>query len=145
MSFVATIFENRSPLEKVFARLCSRRWWHSWFAREWRSLCPKCGRRIRYYWDGNDIEGHGTDICNRCAKHCQPIKPRRLVQVFKNVWDETARKYDRVPDFIGTFHGWGSTYQEFESGPGNYTCAIIEKADGTVGLEIVELIQFLTR
>lgn len=32
----------------------------------------------------------------------------------------------------GRFHQWGSSYEEFESGPGNYTVAIVEMDDGTV-------------
>lgn len=30
--------------------------------------CPVCGKKYRCYWDGNDIEGHGINICNSCAK-----------------------------------------------------------------------------
>ncbi len=30
--------------------------------------CPECGRGYRCYYDGNDVTGHGTDLCNRCAK-----------------------------------------------------------------------------
>ena len=30
--------------------------------------CPECGRKYRCYWDGNDISGHGINICNPCAK-----------------------------------------------------------------------------
>jgi hypothetical protein len=22
---------------------------------------------MRCYWDGNDVEGHGIDYCNKCA------------------------------------------------------------------------------
>ena len=29
--------------------------------------CPICGKKYRCYWDGNDIDGHGIDICNECA------------------------------------------------------------------------------
>lgn len=32
----------------------------------------------------------------------------------------------------GTFHQWGACYEEFESGPGNYTVAIVEMEGGTV-------------
>lgn len=32
----------------------------------------------------------------------------------------------------GIFHTWGSNYEEFESGPGNYTVAIVELEDGRV-------------
>lgn len=29
--------------------------------------CTKCGKNFRCYWHGNDITGHGTDICDKCA------------------------------------------------------------------------------
>lgn len=37
-------------------------------------------------------------------------------------------------DYIekGIFHCWGVSYEEFESGPGNYTVAIVELPDGTI-------------
>ena len=33
---------------------------------------------------------------------------------------------------VGLFHQWGSAYEEFESGPGNYTTAIVEMPDRKV-------------
>jgi len=30
--------------------------------------CPRCGGKYRCYWDGNDVEGHGKDFCDTCAK-----------------------------------------------------------------------------
>lgn len=35
-------------------------------------------------------------------------------------------------EVVGYFHGWGTNYDEFEAGPGNFTVAIIELADGSV-------------
>jgi len=32
----------------------------------------------------------------------------------------------------GRFHCWGSGYEEFDSGPGNYTVAIVELEDGSI-------------
>lgn len=32
----------------------------------------------------------------------------------------------------GLFHKWGNAYEEFESGAGNYSIAIVEMADGTI-------------
>ena len=32
----------------------------------------------------------------------------------------------------GKFHQWASAYDEFESGAGNYTVALVETADGTI-------------
>lgn len=41
------------------------------------------------------------------------------------------------------FHGWGSNYDEFESGPGNYSIAIVEFDDGTIKSIPVEQIRFI--
>jgi hypothetical protein len=41
------------------------------------------------------------------------------------------------------FHQFGCNYEEFESGPANYTTAIIEWPDGTVGNVPVERVRFL--
>jgi len=43
----------------------------------------------------------------------------------------------------GFFHGWGSNYDEFESGPGNYSIAIVEFDDGTIKSIPVEKIRFI--
>lgn len=32
----------------------------------------------------------------------------------------------------GRFHAWGASFEEFESGPANYTIAIIEGEDGKI-------------
>lgn len=45
----------------------------------------------------------------------------------------------------GIFHQWGSAYEEFETGPGNYTVAIVELPDGKVVTPYVEDIQFIDR
>jgi hypothetical protein len=29
--------------------------------------CPGCGKKYRCYWDGNDVDGHGIDYCDKCA------------------------------------------------------------------------------
>lgn len=46
-------------------------------------------------------------------------------------------------DFInGRFHQFGSNYDEFDSGPGNYTTAIVELEDGQLVEAIVSSIKF---
>lgn len=30
--------------------------------------CPRCGKKYRCYWDGNDVSGHGIDYCDGCAQ-----------------------------------------------------------------------------
>lgn len=34
--------------------------------------------------------------------------------------------------FLGIFHLWGCSFEEFENGPGNYSVAIVELEDGTI-------------
>ena len=43
----------------------------------------------------------------------------------------------------GLFHEWGINYDEFESGPGNYSIAIVEFEDGAIESVPVELIKFI--
>ena len=45
----------------------------------------------------------------------------------------------------GRFHGWGSNYEEFETGPGNFTTAIIELDNGRIVSCPAETVQFLDR
>lgn len=42
----------------------------------------------------------------------------------------------------GIFHQWGSNYEEFESGAGNYSVAIVELPDGKVIMTNADDIQF---
>lgn len=44
----------------------------------------------------------------------------------------------------GLFHGWGVDYEEFETGPGNYSVAIVELFDGTVATYPANRVKFLT-
>jgi sugar lactone lactonase YvrE len=41
------------------------------------------------------------------------------------------------------FHQWANEYEEFESGPGNYTVALVEYADGSIGTVMPDCIRFL--
>lgn len=45
----------------------------------------------------------------------------------------------------GRFHCWGSNYEEFDSGPGVFTTAIIELDDGRIVSCPAETVQFLDR
>lgn len=44
---------------------------------------------------------------------------------------------------LGYFHQWGTNYEEFESGPGNYTVAIVELPDGRIVMPVADDIVFL--
>lgn len=43
----------------------------------------------------------------------------------------------------GVFHQWGSSYEEFESGPGNYTTAIVELTDGSIVEVLPRYLKFI--
>ncbi|MDD4390217.1 MAG: hypothetical protein PHW03_05375 [Eubacteriales bacterium] len=58
-----------------------------------------------------------------------------------------AKYYDRMTSHLieitGHFHQWAPQYEEFESGPGNYTVALIEDENGQI-IECLPLnVQFL--
>ena len=44
-----------------------------------------------------------------------------------------------------TFHQFGVGYEEFESGPGNFTTAVLELDDGNVICVDVEMIRFIDK
>lgn len=50
------------------------------------------------------------------------------------------------PEFIheGLFHGWGFNYEEFDSGPGNFSIALIENPDGTISEVLPQNIKFIS-
>ena len=51
----------------------------------------------------------------------------------KRVRIDGTNKYE-LSEYIfnGKFHQWGCSYEEFESGAGNFTVALIEIDDGTI-------------
>ena len=50
--------------------------------------------------------------------------------------------YEKVHVGNGIFHQFGCNYEEFESGPGNYSTAIIEMPSGEIKNVPVELVVF---
>lgn len=44
---------------------------------------------------------------------------------------------------LGYFHRWGSNFEEFENGAGNYSIAIVELPDGKVIMPTPDNIVFL--
>lgn len=45
--------------------------WKSIWNTFWKSKpcyrCPECKVALHCYWDGNDVTGKGTDLCDKCA------------------------------------------------------------------------------
>ncbi len=70
----------------------------------------------------------------------------REVKVFKieREFNKDTQRTDskKVFQCDGIFHEWGSDYEEFEDGAGNFTVAIVELKDGTVIMPATDFIQF---
>ncbi|MCC7579626.1 hypothetical protein H8V75_11885 [Enterobacter roggenkampii] len=54
-----------------------------------------------------------------------------------------GKRNELVTTREGLFHQWGSDYEEFETGPGNMTVAVVEFPDGTVETFLPHLIKFI--
>lgn len=68
----------------------------------------------------------------------------RPVMTMKTIHDSLGRRLEGLDDDRECkFHGWGAGYEEFESGPVNYTVAIVEFPDGKVDTVMPYLIRFL--
>lgn len=67
----------------------------------------------------------------------------KRVDVYKWVKKEGACHYEKALDYQGKFHSFGMDYEEFESGPGNYSVAIVEKLTGEIEMPRADLIQFV--
>lgn len=67
---------------------------------------------------------------------------KRKVVVYE--WQKVKGQHynEKVSVGHGLFHQFGVEYEEFETGPGNYSTAIIEMPDGSVRNVPVELIVF---
>ncbi|SIR83855.1 hypothetical protein SAMN05216509_5315 [Pseudomonas sp. B10] len=67
----------------------------------------------------------------------------RPVMTMKALHDNCGRRTGIEDAAEGKFHGWGVEYEEFESGPGNFSVAIVEMADGTIQTLMPWAIRFL--
>lgn len=61
----------------------------------------------------------------------------RRVQVFEYGGDGQYHE-----PYSGWFHEWGVNFVEFESGPGNYSVALVEKLDGSIDAVFPHMIRF---
>jgi len=69
----------------------------------------------------------------------------RTVQVLEYKKDEKGKVFsvnDKIVVWEGLFHQWAADYEDFESGPGNHTSAIVEKEDGSIHLIYPTFIKF---
>ena len=66
----------------------------------------------------------------------------RPVMTMAPIWE--GNKKTGLKDLReGRFHQWAGEYEEFESGPGNYTVALVEYSDGSIGTVMPDCIRFL--
>ena len=63
-----------------------------------------------------------------------------VVYEYKKIKDGST--FEKVVVGKGLFHKFGTDYEEFESGPGNYSTAIVEMPDGSVRNVSIDLIIF---
>jgi len=72
------------------------------------------------------------------------IKRRKvMVSQYRSITKNGKKYWDPVEIGEAIFHEWGCDYTEFESGPGNYSTAIIEFDDGSIENIEVKLIKFI--
>ena len=69
----------------------------------------------------------------------------RMVEYYKLeiVTEDNNTTLKRVKEGEGLFHQFGISYEEFESGPGQFTTAIIELQDGSIISVDAEYIKFI--
>jgi len=67
----------------------------------------------------------------------------RKVKVFVWKFNNDIKKNEKVEKRTGIFHEFGCNYEEFETGAGNYSTAIIEYKNGEIENVPVDLIQFI--
>ena len=67
----------------------------------------------------------------------------RRVKFFKYQIAEGQSHHEIVLDGEGLFHQWGCDYEEFETGAGNFSTAIIELDNGVIKNIPVEMIEFI--
>jgi len=61
-----------------------------------------------------------------------PLQEREMRKVECKRWEFVGGKRTLKCVLNGVFHQWGAGYEEFETGPGNFTVAIVEMEDGEI-------------
>lgn len=78
-----------------------------------------------------------TELLNRLVA----IEEQRYKEDGVKTVEYYARDLNQL-EGVAKFHRWGSDYHRFESGPGNFTVAIIELPDGSIKKVDPECIKF---
>lgn len=74
------------------------------------------------------------------------MEHRKVIVSHMVVHEVDAHRAQYVLEPLGeaTFHQFGVDYEEFETGPGNFTTAIVEWPDGRVESVAVNRVRFVT-
>ena len=81
---------------------------------------------------------------NYCSSNtCLEEVLLRKVEVFKYIRNSQPGQLRKTHDGYAVLHQFGCDYEEFESGVGNFSTAIIEREGGTIENVPVELIRFV--
>lgn len=65
-------------------------------------------------------------------------KCKGKLNIYENGWHDMEFE-------LGYFHEWGMNYEEFESGAGNYSVAIVELPNGEIVMPMADDIVFLDK
>ena len=68
---------------------------------------------------------------------------KRRVNIYKYEKSSNDNVYNKILDCEGIFHQFGCDYEEFETGAGNYSTAIVELETGEIRNIPVEMIVFI--
>lgn len=71
------------------------------------------------------------------------IRAGQRVEVSKYCLQPGDNYNSLIHDGLATFQAWGMSFEEFETGAGNYSTAIIVRDDGSVENPSVEMIKFI--
>ena len=73
------------------------------------------------------------------------MSEKRRVAVSSHKWVAENSEFVLAETREADFHCFGMSYEEFESGPGMFSVAIVEYDDGQVDTVVAEHIRFLDR
>ena len=90
-----------------------------------------------------NIEGDLVEFGYKIIPAIESVQSQRKVITYK--WEKVKNEsyYEIIENGIGTFIKYGVDYNEHDSGPGNFSTAIVEMPDGSVKNLPLNLIKFL--
>jgi hypothetical protein len=100
--------------------------------------CFQCGGHNELFLFEPKPQATNPPVPQVCSKDL--LSRKVIVYEYQKTKGQTY--FEKVAIGNGIFHAWGVDYAEFETGPGNFSTAIVEMPDGSVKNVPVELIVF---